>query len=65
MAEMLAAEGAESANAGKGKGKEGDSGSYGYELAWCVAALEIEAGNLDRARAWLQGFAPRRNEVKR
>ncbi|KAH8598900.1 ubiquitin fusion degradation protein UFD1-domain-containing protein [Bisporella sp. PMI_857] len=30
-----------------------------YELEWCVAALEAETGSLDRARTWLQNWAPK------
>ena len=30
----------------------------GYAIEWCVAALEVEGGDLDRARTWLRGFAP-------
>ena len=62
MAEMVAAEGTAST---KGKGKETDAPQGGYQLEWCVAALEVEQGNLDRARTWLQGFAPRRDEVRK
>jgi hypothetical protein len=32
----------------------------GYDLEWCVAAVEAETGNLDRARSWLQNWAPGR-----
>ena len=62
LAELVTAEG----NAGgKGKGKEKDGlveGS-GYELEWCVAALEAAGGDLDRARGWLRDFAPTRAEA--
>ena len=64
LAEMVAAEG--SAN-GKGKGKERDGvveGS-GYELEWCVAALEAASGDLDKGRGWLRDFAPTRAEAAR
>jgi hypothetical protein len=50
MADMLAAE----------KGLEGKGG---YALEWCVAALEAEGGDLDRARSWLKGWAPQRTEA--
>jgi hypothetical protein len=30
---------------------------------WCVAAMEAEGGDLDRARAWLKGWAPQRTEA--
>ncbi len=64
LAEMVAAEG----NAG-GKGKEkersGSVGGSGYELEWCVAALEAAGGDLDKARGWLRDFAPTRAEAAR
>jgi translation elongation factor EF-Ts len=41
----------------------GIEGKGGYELEWCVAALEAENGDLDKARAWLKNFAPQRSEV--
>ncbi|KAG7007339.1 hypothetical protein G7Y79_00010g028400 [Physcia stellaris] len=67
VAELIAAEGAGSVSVGKGKGKaRGDIGvGSGYELEWCVAALGIEEGDLDKARAWLKGFAPTRAEASR
>jgi len=30
-----------------------------YALEWCVAACEAEAGNLEKARMWLQNWAPK------
>ena len=65
LAEMMAAEGAHHSGKGKGKAVESTNGvtsANGYELEWCVAALEIEGGDLDRARSWLKGFAPTRAE---
>jgi hypothetical protein len=50
LAEMLTAE----------KGVEGKGG---YSLEWCVAALEAENGDLDKARSWLKGWAPQRTEA--
>ena len=62
LAEMVTAEG----NAGgKGKGTERDGlpeGS-GYDIEWCVAALEVAGGDLEKARAWLRDFAPTRAEA--
>jgi hypothetical protein len=29
-----------------------------WELEWCIAALEAERGNLEKARAWLGDWAP-------
>jgi hypothetical protein len=29
-----------------------------FDLEWCIAALEAEAGSLDSARQWLQNWAP-------
>lgn len=61
LAEMLSAEGADDA------GKEGRNDAKipggGYQLEWCVAALEKEAGDVDRARAWLKDWAPTRAET--
>ena len=65
MAEMLAAEGTDSEGKGKGKEKTGLVPGHGYELPWCIAGLDVEAGNLEKARVWLHNFAPRRDEVKR
>ncbi|OAL49385.1 ubiquitin fusion degradation protein-like protein [Pyrenochaeta sp. DS3sAY3a] len=50
LSEMVSAE----------KGIEG-KGGYGQE--WCIAALEAEGGDLDRARNWLKGWAPQRTEA--
>ncbi|KAF3007406.1 hypothetical protein E8E13_002395 [Curvularia kusanoi] len=50
LAEMLTAE-------------KGIEGKGGYSLEWCVAALEAENGDLDRARSWLKGWAPQRTEA--
>ncbi|KAK5016843.1 hypothetical protein LTR39_001870 [Cryomyces antarcticus] len=52
LAEMLAAE------------EGGVGGKGGYSREWCVGALEAEGGDLDRARAWLKGWALRRDEVR-
>jgi len=35
----------------------------GYALEWCVAALEAEGGDLERARGWLRDWAASRAEV--
>ena len=64
LAELAAAEG-DGVGKGKGKGKERDDlgeGS-GYELEWCVAALEAAGGDLDKARGWLRDFAPTKAEA--
>jgi hypothetical protein len=50
LAEMLAEE-------------KGIEGKGGYGLEWCVAALEAEGGDLDRARGWLKGWAPQKAEA--
>ena len=64
LAGMLAAEG-NAGGMGKGKAKgNADSGSE-YDLEWCVAALSVEEGDLDRARTWLQWFAPTKAETAR
>jgi hypothetical protein len=44
-------------------GEKGIEGKGGYGLEWCVAALEAEGGDLDRARSWLKGWAPQRSEA--
>ncbi|TAQ84330.1 hypothetical protein B7494_g7336 [Chlorociboria aeruginascens] len=31
-----------------------------YDLEWCVAGCEAETGNLDRARQWLENWAPKK-----
>jgi len=56
LAEMMAAEGG--VGNGKGKGKEKASIRAGYDLEWCVAALEVVGGDLDRGRQWLKDYAP-------
>jgi hypothetical protein len=50
LADMLAAE-------------QGVEGKGGFGQEWCVAALEAEGGDLDRARAWLKNWAPQRSEA--
>ncbi|KAL1963290.1 hypothetical protein VTN77DRAFT_8513 [Rasamsonia byssochlamydoides] len=35
-----------------------------YDIEWCIAAVEAAAGDLDKARDWLQGWAPRKGESK-
>ena len=49
LAEMIAAE----------------EGGEGYDLAWAIAALEAERGDLGRARNWLKTWAPTRAEAAR
>lgn len=49
LADMIAAEGAV-------------TGGKTYELAWCVAGVEAAGGNLDRARKWLENWAPAMGE---
>ncbi|KAJ9649598.1 hypothetical protein H2199_000376 [Coniosporium tulheliwenetii] len=49
LAELLAAE---------------DEGNGGYGFEWCVAALEAEGGDLEKAREWLRAWAPSRSEVR-
>ncbi|KAI4096655.1 MAG: hypothetical protein LQ344_000795 [Seirophora lacunosa] len=36
-----------------------------YEVEWCVNALEVEGGDLLKARGWLKDWAPTREESKR
>ncbi|MCJ1386160.1 hypothetical protein MMC17_009286 [Xylographa soralifera] len=35
----------------------------GYDIPWCVAALEGEGGDLGTARSWLRNWAPTRAET--
>lgn len=76
LAEMVAAEKGEGdgflggsiieVEKGKGKGKEKEredkKGLWGYEIGWCVNALEMEKGDLLRARGWLREWAVSRGE---
>ena len=62
LAGMLTAEG-DAGDNGKGKAKENANLGSGYALEWCVAALSNEDGDLDRARTWLQWFAPTKAET--
>lgn len=50
LAEMLAAEASEA------------DGRKTYDLPWCVAAVEAAAGELEKAREWLENWAPARGE---
>jgi hypothetical protein len=34
-----------------------------YDIEWCVAGVEAAAGDLDKARDWLKGWAPRKGEI--
>ncbi|KAJ9259749.1 hypothetical protein DTO212C5_8552 [Paecilomyces variotii] len=54
LAEMIAAEGA----------VLGGSGGKTYDIEWCIAALEAVNGDLDKAREWLNNWAPSKGEVK-
>ena len=51
LADLMAAENSE------------DGVPNGYELAWCIAGLEAESGDLDKARIWLENWAPTRAET--
>ncbi|KAL9635906.1 MAG: hypothetical protein Q9164_003173 [Protoblastenia rupestris] len=63
LADMVAAEKGNGGSTTKGKGKGKEGMDHGYELEWCIAALEVEGGDLDKARGWLKGFAPTRGET--
>ena len=76
LAELVAVEaeaeaGQGNGNGGKEKRKEVVNGNVngssqpGYELEWCVAALEAAAGDLGKAREWLRNWAPSRAESSR
>ena len=62
LAEMIAAEGVVHV---KGKAKESNAVGSGYDLEWCIAALEAESGDLDRGRSWLKDYAPTRSEFRK
>lgn len=64
LAEMIAAEGGEPGSV-KGKGREKEGIGSGYDFAWCIAALEVEGGDLDKGRGWLKDSAPTRAETAR
>ena len=64
LADMIAAEGVIDVK-GKSKANATGSGGSGYEVEWCIAALEAEGGDLDRGRNWLKDYAPRRAEGRR
>ena len=49
LAEMIAAEGAMT------DGKT-------YDLAWCIAAVEATGGDLEKAKEWLENWAPAQGE---
>ncbi|MCJ1250948.1 hypothetical protein MMC30_008177 [Trapelia coarctata] len=51
LAKMLAAE------------RLGPDGGSGYDLPWCIAALEAESGDLSKAKSWLGNWAPTRAET--
>ncbi|KAL8697785.1 MAG: hypothetical protein Q9201_006932 [Fulgogasparrea decipioides] len=48
---------------GNGRGVERGVGGGGYDLEWCVDALEVEGGDLLKARGWLKDWAPTRDET--
>lgn len=39
-------------------------GQQGYDFPWCLAACEAESGNLDKAKSWLENYAPRKDEER-
>ena len=45
--------------------EDDDTGKRGYHLHWTVAALEAEAGDLSKARTWLENWAPTKAEIVR
>ncbi|KAI1911054.1 hypothetical protein LOZ61_004032 [Ophidiomyces ophidiicola] len=34
----------------------------GYELGWCIAAVQDGAGDMDKAKDWLKNWAPKKGE---
>ena len=65
LATFLSAETFDATSNTKGKGKAVEGAGAGWDIEWCVAALEAESGDLDKARGWLKGFAPTRAETRR
>ncbi|KAH0564827.1 hypothetical protein GP486_001787 [Trichoglossum hirsutum] len=63
LAGMLAAAGSQRQSSGKGKGEVATE-KDGYEVEWCVAALEAEGGNPEKAATWLENWAPSRAEAR-
>ena len=67
LAELISAEGGNDGVTddvkGKGRAQEIRGSDNGYAIEWCIAALEAEGGDLDKARAWLKGFAPTQAET--
>lgn len=63
LAEMLSAESEGSEISGNSRAKDKGLVEKGYDLEWCIAALEVEGGDLDKARGWLKGFAPTKAET--
>lgn len=69
VAEMVAAEKEEGDGAVVGRvdaggqigGPEGVKGG-GYRVEWCANALEVEGGDLLKARGWLKDWAPTRED---
>lgn len=33
-----------------------------YDLAWCIAAVEATGGDLEKAKEWLENWAPAQGE---
>lgn len=50
---------------GDGDARRGGNGDGdGYDVSWCMAALQAEGGDVERARAWLVHWAPTRGEER-
>ncbi|KAI9786115.1 MAG: hypothetical protein M1839_007525 [Geoglossum umbratile] len=64
LAEMMSAVDTHGQSNGKGKEREA-SEKDGYDFEWCIAALEAESGNVERAATWLGNWAPSRAEAGR
>lgn len=65
LADNLAAEGAFADENENEKRKRSADRRGVYELEWCVAALDVESGDLDKSRQWLKDCAPTKNELAR
>ncbi|EDN11231.1 ubiquitin fusion degradation protein [Histoplasma capsulatum] len=58
LAELLAAETGTGAELGTGEGMN----DKGYDVTWCIAAVEAGAGDVGKAREWLKNWAPAKGE---
>ena len=65
LADLLAVEGGKVDNGGESVMKGGEKAVGGYDIRWCVAAMEAENGDAAQARTWLENWAPTVSETAR